>query len=342
MQWTITGKASATSLRVTSTDELAQGMQLTLTDTDSGNTQTVTVSAIDDATGTVTIQETLTENFDNGGTARLVPADITAQPTPMTLRVSTTAGFAPGMRIALTRKGGDEGDAPMVTDIDATAKELTVSWPLASGYAGGTVNRAVGNFGLASMYYLYLTDKRNYLQTIQRFHCPELRRTEKVNRGLLLANTPGSGDGARQFDPSWSGYNTYDLTYNYDQYGGAIAEFDTALGYDDLANGDAGMNNKRQLRNSMPPADTVVCWCFGHGANKSPIYWAEPPVTIDPTDPNAKSKREYEAERAKDVRLVLWADGTVLPIRPVLMKAKAANTYVWVPPFLYTPGDAHR
>jgi hypothetical protein len=192
-----------------------------------------------------------------------------------------------------------------------------------------------GNFGLATLYYQYLDDKKDYMRSVNRYHCPNMQKTAGVDRGEVLkqanANDAALSD-YRVFDPLWAKYNTYDVTYNYDQFQNLILDYDDALGYGEV-------NIKRQLHFTTPPADTVVCWCYGHTRAQRPITVIE---KADASVNTEQERRAAEAERASEVNLVLWADGTVLPVRPYLAQKKSAPVYYWVPPFLYSPGDARR
>lgn len=198
----------------------------------------------------------------------------------------------------------------------------------------------VGNFGLARLYYLYLSDQRDYLKKREIYHCPQQLATARVN---MAANTAGS---AQAFDPLWAGYNTYDLTYNYDQFYNAIYAFDSAMGFSGSAVSTAGLNITRQLRQDTPAADTVVCWCPQHGGTQPPVAATSGPdpeeFYPDPGLPDGGVRQAEEARRAvRDT--VLWLDGTIAIMRPKLMKAKSQTgvpeKYFWVPPFLYSKGD---
>lgn len=233
--------------------------------------------------------------------------------------------------------------------------------------AGGSLELPVGNFGLSTLYYLYLNDEKNYLRNITLFHCPELRGTLNVDRGMnlnLLRNLAGQDPTAytayRQFDPLWSGYNTYDVTYNYSQFADVIRSFDQVLDYGDV-------NSKRQLQNPNAPADTVVCWCYGHGGqsvvlgddyagsdvkNVQEIHNGQPVTVQRKITTFARLEQQKRSSRSN---LVLWLDGTVSPVAPYLMKKRQTNLsnvvdpnnpvadqYYWVPSCLYTLGDMRR
>jgi hypothetical protein len=263
---------------------------------------------------------------------------------------------------------------------------LTISPPLWNGYnpanttvewgyqylppvpTAGVVTLPSQNYGLATLYYLYLSDAKSYLRTPQMFHCPTLTDTEDINRNanlsavnvaltqgvskdtsfsqkaLLSTYNPTTDPLYRSFDPVWSGYNTYDATYNYDMNHNNILLFDAALGYGNI-------NYYRQLHAPNPPADTVVCYCYGHaGSTPATVDFSAPAATWTTSSgltPDALVANTEHMVAPSTVYLVLWLDGTVLPVRPYLMQQYQPSTsptslqYYWVPPFLYTQGDAH-
>jgi len=181
-----------------------------------------------------------------------------------------------------------------------------------------------GNFGLAQLLGVYGISKN-------LFHCPQIETTRDVQTDAnLRAATEGSGYTRNmRFDTLLSGYNTYDVTYNYDQYNNAIRYFDARLGL-------GSMNASRQLKEKYPPADTVVCWCYGHRPDQAP--------TFDPGDPQAAdipgdaTLSKAEQSRRADKVLVLWVDGTVAAVTPYTIRG-ADNMHYWVPPFLYAQGE---
>jgi len=186
---------------------------------------------------------------------------------------------------------------PVIMKIDTDAKEVTLYNPLTSptpsgstfmwmpgyqefwyndqdddgqsvtdknGHAIAFVNKRMyrdfraGNYGLARMTEEYGIERSLY-------HCPTMTVTQDVQMSAnLVAGTQGARQVApRRFDPLFSGYNTYDITYNYDQYYNQILFFDARMGYGDV-------NMKRQLRAANPPADTVVTWCYAHRPDDTP------------------------------------------------------------------------
>ena len=211
----------------------------------------------------------------------------------------------------------------------------------------------VGNFGLATLYYLFLNDNKDYLRTYKLYHCPLQLSTAHVNRGseLIYANSS-----LKTFDPLWAGYNTYDITYNYDQYQNEIGKFDTTvLGYNVFNGTVAGFPGsasspvvmtdiKRQLHCGIStagitqpvPADTVVCWCYVHNGDNPPTY-----TTIDKY-PNAITSTNtvsaVQHTRAAQIYEVLWVDGSVQSVHPYLVLSPVDGSYYWVPPFLFNQG----
>ncbi len=241
-----------------------------------------------------------------------------------------------------------------------TRYTVTLATPLAGEYAArsgqvmSVLDPRVNNNGLEALYELYLGDRGSYTQSRTLFHCPTL----KANASIKGA------------PPFWEGYNTYDQSYNYDQYDLAIWAFDTAMGYDDrlragtiaesqdayLARFTSGLNRSRQLQNPTPPADTVVCWCFGHRPVPSPAYLVPespdgvalpaPDRTFDLSQAAAQIEmRELGRRRRSERDLVLWVDGTVDVSQPYLLRGQDEGneaTFTWVPPFLSAPGAARQ
>ena len=185
-------------------------------------------------------------------------------------------------------------------------------------------NFIAGNFGLARLLGMYGLSK-------SLFHCPQIEATRDVQtEANLRAATEGSGYTRNiRFDTLLSGYNTYDVTYNYDQYNNAIRLFDARVGFGSL-------NASRQLKNKYPPADTVVCWCYGHRPNQSPDVDPGHPEAADIPSEGALGKMQQG--RRGDRMLVLWVDGTVAAVTPYAIRG-ADNMYYWVPPFLYAQGE---
>jgi prepilin-type N-terminal cleavage/methylation domain-containing protein len=200
----------------------------------------------------------------------------------------------------------------------------------------------VENFGLATLYYLYLDERRNYMRDAGRFHCPELHSTEMVDRG---SNVRTVADANRAFDPLWAGYNTYNVTYNYDQFNNDIIDFDTKLADakpDFLDSASEQYNLPRQLKNPTPPGDTVVCWCYGHKTGQHPLNDLNDPSNALTGDAEARVLAQGQREK---VDLVLWVDGTVKAMRPYLMQSQRKNGsgnpyYYWVQPYLYAAGES--
>lgn len=194
---------------------------------------------------------------------------------------------------------------------------------------------SVGNFGLSTLYWLYLKDKRDYLTNYQYFHCPAQSNTATVKRNAridsLHTNNPSD---PRSFDPLWAGYNSYDRNYNYDQFNNQIKAYDEAI-YGSGSGSLGYLDIKRQLRFADAPGDTVVCWCNQHGAPQG----HEAPVRLESSVTNEADVRDAENARISQVRLVLWLDGSVAPVKPYLQKSETGD-YYWVPPFLFTRGEA--
>lgn len=181
-----------------------------------------------------------------------------------------------------------------------------------------------GNFGLARLIEIYGLKKN-------LFHCPQIESTRNVQtEANLRAATEGSGYARNiRFDTLMSGYNTYDVTYNYDQYDNAIRYFDARVGFGPL-------NANRQLKNKYPPADTVVCWCYGHRRDQTPTWDPGDPEAAD--IPNEGALAKLQQSKRGDRVLVLWLDGTVAAVTPYAIRGWD-NRYYWVPPFLYARGD---
>ncbi len=217
-------------------------------------------------------------------------------------------------------------------------------------YDGNMIARFVRkNYGLFRLL-------QTYALPLPTFHCPEISETADVIQG---ANLRASGDDPsqpRRVDSLKSGYNTYDSTYNYDQYHNAILRFDALLGYGDI-------DSARQLKNPNAPADTVVTWCYGHRLDATPSYPlgdpAQPDMLGTPYTPgdtaeeaaaeraNARAVQNYTRKIADNQALILWQDGTVRAVGPRLARSKYDRAdgarrracYYLVPPFLLTTGD---
>jgi prepilin-type N-terminal cleavage/methylation domain-containing protein len=237
--------------------------------------------------------------------------------------------------------------------VDATlSNNVTIKFGADTGHTvGDTWTFWVGvervrQYGLALLYWEYLNDKHDYVRSRNLYHCPAMLDTENVNlRGNLEALWAQDADNQalRKFDPLWSGFNTYDVTYNYDQYNipvatepdGAIVKFDKAIGFTD-AKGN-WPNERRQLKYNDAPADTVVCWCYAHTRGQSPTVEdansGEPDVVGGPD-----AVRNALRARRNETNLVLWADGTVALVRPYLTQKKdpvnGQPAYFWTPPYL--------
>lgn len=195
---------------------------------------------------------------------------------------------------------------------------------------------SVGNFGLATLYWLYLRDERDYLTNYQFLHCPAQLKTAAVKRSARIDSLQASNPSdPRTFDPLWAGYNSYDRNYNYDQFNNDIQIYDEVM-YDSASAGALGyLDIKRQLRFADAPGDTVVTWCNQHGAPQG----REATIQREASVTNEAEERSAENARASQVRLVLWLDGSVAPVKPYLQKSVAGD-YYWVPPFLFTRGEA--
>lgn len=194
----------------------------------------------------------------------------------------------------------------------------------------------VKQYGLAALYWEYLNDQHDYVRSRNIYHCPAMVSTENVDIGgnlaALRAQDPVNQQ-LRKFDPLWAGYNTYDVTYNYDQYTGSIQKYDDALGF-------GSQDTGRTLANPRAPADTVVCWCYAHNKAQSPSF-----NEADPNQPDelgdAQSAARAVRTRRSEVNVVLWVDGSVDMMRPYLTQAKddkaGLHAYYWTPPCLYAP-----
>ncbi|HEX2948350.1 MAG TPA: prepilin-type N-terminal cleavage/methylation domain-containing protein [Armatimonadota bacterium] len=287
-----------------------------------------TIKSVDTANHIVTFTADLSRSYANGGVLELVPLGFSAKADKgsKSVTLESTDGLVAGMRVLLRDQHGDIYDEPLIDSISGNTVNfytaLTHSYTL-----GSKLEWDSDDFGLATLYFLYTRDKRDYVRDYATYHCPEIRDTEKVDRSAKVRE---AGSDQQSFDPLWSGYNTYDLTYNYDQYTNEIANFDQAINDTDFNN----VNNARQLSNPTPPANTVVCWCYGHGGNYSPAVKAQPEYAAS----GIANVETVERQRSKAVSLVLWVDGTVRPVSPYVMKGKDGS-YYWVPPYLYSPGD---
>ncbi|MHB9025628.1 MAG: type II secretion system protein [Armatimonadota bacterium] len=275
------------------------------------------------------------------------------------LTVDDAAGLLLNERASLIDPQTSVSEVVVVSGTGGTTVSLAT--PLVNGYPIGAVldsgyeliidtdpaNTPTKNFGLATMYYLFFNDQKDYLRSRRHLHCPAFLKTNNIDRSANLTALRDSIDPNvaasapfREFDPLWAGYNNYDFTYNYDQYHNAILAYDAAVGLGDL-------NGARQLKNRYPPADTVVSWCYGH--RDAPVMdYPDPatpaftvPTTIDPDDLNVLIRDTEKTMRGRrDV--VLWVDGTVQLMHPTLVRGREAGgnwSYYWVPPFLYTLGD---
>ncbi|MEI7831969.1 MAG: type II secretion system protein [bacterium] len=166
----------------------------------------------------------------------------------------------------------------------------------------------MGTFGLETLYRLYLNDKRDYLRSAQKLHCPLARNTEKLDKLSLWDKLTVTQAKPFRYDPLLGGYNTYDVTYNYNQYNQKIADFEAVVGNN--------LYSVRQLSNPRPPADTVVCFCYTHRD------YGTPPDQLP---------------GATEMDLVLWLDGTVEVMKPY--NVQGISGPVQVPPCLYSRGE---
>ncbi len=177
-------------------------------------------------------------------------------------------------------------------------------------FVTGVDTVGMDNYGLETMYRLYLNDKKDFLRSANKLHCPSARDTERLDQMTLWNKlTPIEAKGFR-YDPLLGGYNTYDVTYNYNQYNQKILDFETALGP-----AAAGLYIKRQLSNLHPPADTVVCFCFAHRT-----FGTLPDIL----------------PKFGEMDLVLWLDGSVEVMKPY--NVVGASGEVQVPTCLYSRG----
>jgi len=188
----------------------------------------------------------------------------------------------------------------------------------------------IKNYGLASLYELYLSDTKDYINSFKYFHCPNMFDTEKVDQRALLALSFNNGEN-RDFDPFLNGYNTYELTYNYNQFNNEIIAYNRMLGFGPT------LDLNRQLSSKNPPADTVVCWCYGHSNSQSASVLPQNNNRIAATGPDINI-RALERTRNREVAVVLWLDGGVSKIPPKIALNKDNDTAYFVPPYLYRRG----
>lgn len=320
--------------------DLEAKMPVLLTDTRTGTAEDAVIDTV--AAGTVTFTNALRQTYTEGGVLQPKPIAIVGRLDGYSVVVKRTDGLHEGMRVMIKRDGSETIEQPMIESIGSpdvnnnNAVTITFADKFSAylqHHSGDTLEPAVGNFGLATLYFLYYNDEKNYMRSYQRYHCPELRAKATVDRNAIIkavvVNSPETKE-YRTFDPLWAGYNTYDLTYNYDQYSEGLAEYDDVMGYGNI-------NSQRQLRNPTPPVDTVVCWCYGHSGAERPDG-----VNVESaTGVTGATKAETEETRFNKVRLVLWVDGSVGSVRPYLVRSQAKG-YYWVPSFLYTPGDGRK
>ena len=310
-----------------------------------------------------------------------IPLDtsVTAGATAVTYTIATTplppvptAGMFCVLADDLTNPSNAEIGTVQSAYNSANSYTVLLIAPLHNSYPITASTKPVidfrtGNFGLATLNQLNNLGRANaHVTQAAIYHCPQIPVPDNTTPATSAANPPKFGIysttvGYQTFDSLWSGYNTYDVTYNYDQYANDIATFDAAMGY-------AGCSNAgRQLGNAYPPGDTVVCWCYGHRPEADALYTVPSTDINDPashyipsvpnelnlnnTDLNAPELHAAESSRAYDVILVLWVDGSVGVMRPYLMKSYLTQShtdnqghlnhypvYCWVPPFLYAPG----
>jgi prepilin-type N-terminal cleavage/methylation domain-containing protein len=273
---------------------------------------------------------------------------IGAQP----LTVPGAANLQPGTWVTLTDSISGNTECAQISTVTPTTNTVSFATGLQHNYYqadGSTLDAgytdvvitdptqiSIGNYGLAKLYNLYLNDQGDYVRSRNLYHCPVFTDTETVNTSGNVSQMAPAVQPYRNFDPLWSGYNSYDVTYNYNQFYNSILAFDIAIGA-------PGLDTVRQLsqasRQTHPilPADTVVCWCYGH--QPAPV------LSLEVTDPqypdymgNDAGAIQTDRLRANDVSLVLFVDGTVEPMRPYLMKQQGTNNYFWVPPYLYARG----
>ncbi len=258
---------------------------------------------------------------------------LTVQPDAVTLPLHTN----------LLLSDPDAGVAEVAAVSGITGTTVNLALPLTQAYAvGSSVDARFANFGLYGLYYQYFgLDKRDYVKTAQLFHCPALEATAGVDRD---ANTNATASfGVPRKDPLMAGYDTYDITYNYDQYSAEISTFDLCLG-------TPGLNSSRMLRNAQAPADSVVCWCYAHRGTPLVTYVPPDPSAPALTVPTGTSNEKrlvngLEANRRDERDLVLLLDGAVDIVNPELLTGKATggqHLYYWVPPFLHVAGEVRQ
>lgn len=297
-----------------------------------------TIAGIDTGGKVVTFSAGLHRDYSHGGTMEMEPIRVVKQEldpeNPKSLRVAELAGLSEGMRIAIYATKPAPGqsphliDVPLIDSIDRGTNTLIFAARLqrASFTGNEYVAWAIDNDGLATLYQLYLTDRHSYLRSYLRYHCPTDLKGESIDRARVLAALQTSAPSAETyhaFDPLFGGYNSYDQTYNYDQFDGEIAAFDAEMGY-----GGSKTNRVRQLANPAPPADTVVCWCMNHNGGQVPV--GRVAVGADPA--------ELERQQRDRRNLVLWVDGSVAPVAPYLARDNSGQAY-WMPVCLYTRGE---
>lgn len=277
-------------------------------------------------------------------TTALIPADSTVTPVSV-----NRTDFLQNDRAAVIRTEDGERELFIVKAVDLVSSTILTYQPINGIYPVGSIiepgyfeftmnpndpdhpldsdiyRRFIsGNFGLARFLEVYGLNKRQY-------HCPQIEATADVETGAnLRMSTEGAGYTRHvRFDTLLSGFNTYDATYNYDQYDNDIRYFDARLGFGEL-------NAKRQLKEKYPPADTVVTWCYGHRKDQTPSFDHGSPD--DPDVELATSIDNQQQSRRNSKTLVLWVDGTVASISPYLARG-ADDMFYWVPPFLYSRGE---
>lgn len=218
-----------------------------------------------------------------------------------TLDVASAAAFSAGDTLIIRNAASTE----YVTVQSISSNTVTLNQGLLATVpyqvADTNVTKMVyGNqYGLATLYKLYLDDQRDYMKSYHTYHCPSMLSTKDVDR-LGVLNSFMSAKAFRcEFDPLWNGYNTYDVTYNYSQFDNEIAAFSTSLGV-------AGLHTPRQLKHANAPPDTVVTWCPAHRKPQT-IDWAllqpdgKTPTAGAPAlkiaDPNASVIKAGEKER---------------------------------------------
>jgi len=187
------------------------------------------------------------------------------------------------------------------------------------------------NYGLSTLYSLYLDDKKDYLRTYTYYHCPEFMETEVIDHGAMLKETTQPGN--RNIDPLLNGYNSYDLTYNYNQFNNEIIAFNKLMGYGDI------QDISRQLSMKNPPSDTVICWCFGHSPGQiSNILPQNDMRAVDFDDIDDLKRMEHQ--NRNEISVVLWLDGSVEKMSPYIVLNKARDKAYFVPPYLYRRGGS--